>query len=386
MTLTAGQRVRSHFANLFGSEPALVARAPGRVNLIGEHTDYNNGFVLPMALPHATWMAVQPRQDRLVVLHSEGFGETRIDLDEIAPGRAVDGWGLHVAGTLWALQSDASPEAGAALRGFEGTVATDVPVGASLSSSAALEVVTACVAWATVDRRFDPLAAALAGQRAEGDFLGLPSGIMDQLVSASAVADHALLIDCADYSTTAVPVPESVTVVVLDTMSRRELAESEYGKRRADCETAVAILGIDSLRHASIELIEANASALGKRVADRARHVVTEIARTAQAADDLRSGDVAAFGQAMNASHASLRDLYEVSGPQLDTMVDVAQAAPGVLGARMTGGGFAGAAVALVSTEHVETFTSAVSAEYATRTGVDPTLYVVRPGAGAGLL
>ncbi len=379
--LDAERRVRSHFTEQFGHDPSVVARSPGRVNLIGEHTDYNDGFVLPMGLPHATWFAVEPRDDRVVVLHSEGFGSTRFDIDQVEPGKPIDGWGVHVAGTLWALR-----EAGVPLRGFQGTVATDVPVGASLSSSAALEVAAARAALAISEQPFDPTAAALAGQRAEGDFLGLPSGIMDQLVSAVAIADHAVLIDCADLSVRPVLVPTSATVVILDTMSRRELAESEYGKRRADCEAATAVLGVDSLRTATLEMVEAHAEELGERVADRARHVVTEIARTEQAADDLESADLDAFGHAMDASHASLRDLYEVSGPELDTMVDIAQSAPGVYGARMTGGGFAGAAVALVDTDRIEEFTADVVARFTDQTGVTPTLYVVRPGPGASLV
>ncbi len=378
--LDAGQRACRLFQHEFGHNAPLLARSPGRVNLIGEHTDYNNGFVLPMGLPHATWFAVEPRDDRQVVLHSEGYGETRFDLDEIEPGFTIDGWGVHVAGTLWALR-----EAGVELGGFQGSVATDVPVGASLSSSAALEVAAARAAAAIADLPFDAVAAALAGQRAEGDFLGLPTGIMDQLVSAVAVADHAILIDCSDLSTRAVAVPPGATIVILDTMSRRELAESEYGKRRADCEEATAVLGVDSLRQATIELVEQHAGELGERVANRARHVVNEIARTEQAAADLAGSNLVAFGEAMNASHASLRDLYDVSGPELDLMVEVARAAPGVFGARMTGGGFAGAAVAMVDTDQVPAFTAAVQRGYVERTGVTPTLYVVRPSSGASV-
>ncbi len=352
-------RVQELFAASFPADaaaPVSIARAPGRVNLIGEHTDYNDGFVLPMALPMSTWIVARARPDRTIRLFSEGYGETRFTIDELAPGRPVDGWGSHVAGTLWAMR-----EAGVALVGFEGAVATDVPVGASLSSSAALEVATAAVASAVAGLTFDPVAAALAGNRAEGDFLGFPSGIMDQLVSARAVADHALLIDCRDLSTESVPLPASATVVILDTMSRRELAESQYALRRADCTTACRELGIDSLRDATAQLVEDNVGVLGERVANRARHVVAEIARTTQAALDLRNGDIEAFGSAMDASHESLRDLYQVSGPQLDTMVECARRSPGVLGARMTGGGFAGAAVALVRTAAVDDFVATVT-------------------------
>ncbi len=379
--LDAEQRVRAHFREVFGTNASIIARSPGRVNLIGEHTDYNDGFVLPMGLPHATWLAVERRDDRLVVLHSEGYGETRFDIDTIAPGLPVAGWGSHVAGTLWALR-----QAGIPLRGFQGTVATDVPIGASLSSSAALEVAAARAALAVADQPFDPVAAALAGQRAERDFLGLPSGIMDQLISAIALEGCAMLIDCADLTTRPVPVPESASIVILDTMSRRELVGSEYGKRRHDCEQAVAVLGIGSLRSATPALVEMYANEMGERVANRARHVVNEIVRTEQAAQDFEAGDLAAFGRAMNASHASLRDLYEVSGPELDLMVDVAQGAPGVYGARMTGGGFAGAAVAMVDTDQIEAFASHVISGFTERTGVAPTLYVVRPGAGASLV
>ncbi len=380
---SAGDRARALFEASFDATteaPVFEARAPGRVNLIGEHTDYNEGFVLPMALPMSTWIVARPRPDRTIRLFSEGYGETRFVVDDLAPGLPVEGWGSHVAGTLWALR-----EAGVPLVGFEGAVATDVPVGASLSSSAALEVATAAMASAVAGRTFEPVEAALAGKRAEGDFLGFPSGIMDQLVSASAVADHALLIDCRDLTTEAVPLPADATVVILDTMGRRELAESQYALRRADCATACRILGIESLRDATSELVESAADRLGERVTDRARHVVAEIARTARAALDLRVGDIEAFGSAMDASHESLRDLYEVSGPQLDTMVECARRSPGVLGARMTGGGFAGAAVALVRTADVDDFVAAVGPAYRQATGIEPRCFVVRPGAGASV-
>ncbi len=369
--MDAVERAIAAFVDRYGLEPELVATAPGRVNLIGEHTDYNGGHVLPMALPFVTAIAASARVDHVVTVASEGFDPARFSIGDHPA--STDGWARYLHGVGWELA-----DSGIEVRGWSGVVTTDVPVGASLSSSAALEVASANTFCRGVE--LDPLTIAQVGQRVENHLIGMPCGIMDQLVSAAAVAGHALLIDCASLTYRPVPIPAEATVVVMDTLTRRRLVDSEFAARRHDCEEAARRLGVTHLVEAAL----ADLSDLGgpdDRLRRRARHVVTENQRTLDAAAALQSGDLAALGELMDDSHRSLRDDYQVSGPALDAIVDLARHAPGCLGARMTGGGFAGCAVALVTADLLDVFAAHVEAG----SGRTCRLYPVKPGPGAAV-
>ncbi len=376
--MDARSRAIDGFVARYGHEPALVARAPGRVNLIGEHTDYNDGFVLPMALPHATWIAASPNGDPRVRLVSDGYEPAEFDLP--VTDRSPEGWSAYPRGVAWALS-----ETGVAVRGWDGAIATDVPLGAGLSSSAAIEVATAHVfaALAAPPEPLDAETIARAAQRVENELLGLPSGIMDQLISASAVEGHATLIDCRDLTRSPVPIPDGTTVVVMDTATRRELTGSPYADRRAACYRVAAALDVPMLRDATVEQVAAvDVDPVDRR---RALHVVEENRRTLDAAEAMRRSDAPALGRLMDASHASLRDRFEVSCAELDQIVDAARRAPGCIGARMTGGGFGGCAVALVETEATAAFAASVEPAYTAASGRTATLYPVLPSAGASV-
>jgi galactokinase len=366
------------FERQFGSEPAFVVRAPGRINLIGEHTDYNDGFVLPMAIDRAIWIALRPRDDDQVRVHSLDFDESAgFALGSMENTGA--GWAEYLKGVAWSLQG-----AGYALQGWEGVLTGDVPRGAGLSSSAALELATArsfaCVAS---DVRWDPRRMARLCQRAESEWVGMKCGIMDQMVSAAGQADHALLIDCRSLEMEAVPLPPETVVVALDTATRRGLVDSVYNERRAQCEAAAHALGVPALRDVSVEQLEARAHALEALTLKRARHVVTEDERTLQAIEAMRKGDAVEMGRLMNASHTSLRKDYEVSSQELDTMVACARREDGCYGARMTGAGFGGCAVALVAADVAGAFAEAVVACYRRATDIAPNVYVCAATDGA---
>ena len=380
-------KVRAEFERRFGAKPALVARAPGRVNLIGDHTDYNDGFVLPMAIDRAVWIALRPRRDGRVELHSLDFGETAgftLDDPSLRAGQARahgEGWVEYVRGVAWAL-GDAGLETGS---GWEGVVAGDVPLGAGLSSSAALELAAARAFAGLARLPWEPARMAKLAQRAENAWVGVNCGIMDQLISAAGRAGHALLIDCRSLGTRAVPIPANAAVVVLDTATRRGLVDSAYNERRAQCEAAARFFGVPALRDVSVEEFERRAPELDELTRRRARHVVTEDARVLAAADALAAGDVAAVGRLMDASHASLRDDFEVSSRELDAMVEVARAQRGCFGARMTGAGFGGCAVALVEAAAAATFASDTAGRYERETGRRPAVYVCSASEGASL-
>lgn len=371
------QRVTSAFETRFGEPPALVVRAPGRVNLIGEHTDYNDGFVLPLAIDRAIWIALRPRDGRLVRVHSLDFDAVAtFDLDALAHTAA--GWAEYLKGVAWALE-----EAGYRLRGWEGVLAGDVPVGAGLSSSAALELATARAFVAVAALPWEPKAMARLSQRAENEWVGMRCGIMDQMISAVGEAGHALLIDCRSLDTEAVPLPPETVVLVLDTNSRRGLVYSAYNERRAQCEAAAEFFGVPALRDVSVEAFEARAGELNDVTRRRVRHVVTENARTLQAAEAMRRGDAVVLGRLMDESHASLRDDFEVSSDALNVMVEVARRQAGCYGARMTGAGFGGCAVALMAAEAVEAAVPAIAERYERAAGLTPALYPTQASAGA---
>jgi len=374
------QRVAQEFERRFGAPPALVVRAPGRVNLIGEHTDYNAGFVLPMAIDRAVWIAARPRDDRQILVHALDFDQTaRFSLDGLANTAA--GWAEYLKGVAWALQ-----EAGYTLRGWEGVVAGDVPRGAGLSSSAALEMATARTFAAVSDLAWDAAHMARSGQRAENTWVGVNCGIMDQMISAAGRAGHALLIDCRSLEIKAVPLPTDTVVVVLDTATRRELVDSAYNERRAQCETAARFFGAPALRDVSAAQYEASAAGLDSVTQRRARHVITENARTLAAVEAMRRGDAVALGKLMDASHASLRDDFEVSSAALDAMAACAQQSEGCYGARMTGAGFGGCAVALIRAGCAPAFADGVTACYRAATGLTPRVYVCQATSGAQVI
>ena len=362
------------FTVRFGDEPDVVVRAPGRVNLIGEHTDYNDGFVLPMAIEQATWVALRTRDDRIVRLASEGHGNVSFSLDNLV--RGTDGWAEYVKGVAWAMGA-------IQLRGWEGAITSDIPIGAGLSSSAALEIASVLAFISASGLEWDPTASALMAQRAENEWVGVSCGIMDQLIIATAEAGNAMLIDCRSLGLTPAPLPGDVEIVILDTGTRRELADSEYADRRSACERAAEAAGVSALRDLSIDDIAGLARATDETTLRRARHVISENARTIDAASALEIGDVRHFGELMNDSHRSLRDDFAVSSDALDVMVDIASGLEGCLGARMTGAGFGGCAVALVRTNSAAQFVEEITHRYSTASSNEPHAYVTRAAAGA---
>ncbi len=368
------------FIDRFTSPPEIVVRAPGRVNLIGEHTDYNDGFVLPMAIDRAVWVALRPRPDRQVHLHSLDFAQhIAFSLDALHERK---GWAGYAQGVAWALQ-----EAGHALRGWEGVMAGNVPIGAGLSSSAATELALARAFAAVSNLPWDPTEMALLAQRAENQWVGVNCGIMDQLISAAGVAGHALFIDTRDLATQTVPMPEDARIVALYSDAPRSLASSAYNQRRAECEEAVQLLqtalpGITALRDVSPQQLEAHRRLLPLVIYRRARHVVTENDRVLDSVLAMRNNDLDALGALMLASHASLRDDYEVSSRELDLLVELAVNA-GALGARLTGAGFGGCAIALCRAQDAERIADDVFGEYNRRTGLKGYAFATAAADGA---
>ncbi len=368
----------AQFSARFGQPPEWIVRAPGRVNLIGEHTDYNDGFVLPLAIERAIWIALRPRQDRRVAVFSADFdAREEFSLDGMSKG---SGWVEYLKGTAWALA-----EAGHRLTGWEGVVQGDVPVGAGLSSSAALEVATARAFAAVSHLEWDPAAMARLGQRAENRWIGVNCGIMDQLASAAGQNGHALLIDCRSLDIRPAPLPAGVAVVILDTGTRRGLVDSAYNERRSQCEAAAEFFQVKALRDVTAEIYEQRAGQLPEITRRRAHHVITENLRVERAVAAMQRGDAAALGELMNESHASLQDDYEVSSDALNAMVDAARKHPACFGARMTGAGFGGCAVAIIKSEAADDFARRVAADYQQATGHSPAVYVTgaTPGAEA---
>ncbi|HUT11553.1 MAG TPA: galactokinase [Thermoguttaceae bacterium] len=369
--------VARHFADRFAEQPRWIVRSPGRVNLIGEHTDYNDGFVLPFAIDRAIWIALRPRADRTVAVHSIDYDQQGVfPLDALTHSKA--GWLEYLKGTAWSLG-----EAGCKLTGWEGVLLGDVPLEAGLSSSAALEMATARAFAVAGDLEWDPAGMARLGQRAENEWVGVNCGIMDQLISAAGKADHALLIDCRSLETQPVPFPPGVAVAVLDTGTRRGLVDSAYNERRAQCESAADFFQVPALRDVDPDLFQRLAQGLDDTTQRRAMHVITENDRTLQAADAMRRGEVRALGVLMNKSHESLRDDYEVSSDALNAMVESAQAHKACYGARMTGAGFGGCAMALIDAAAAEDFAEKTAAAYQEATGNTPAVYVCRATNGA---
>ena len=376
----------SAFDRQYGRPHVLAWSAPGRVNLIGEHTDYNDGYVLPFALSHRTTVAVAPALGPQWMVWSEASGETvTFDADDLMPGR-VTGWAAYVAGVAWVLRSSGVDIAPADL-----AITSDVPLGAGLSSSAALECATlgALLDLAGADVT-DPSARAAwpaLAQRAENDFVGVPCGIMDQSAATLCREGHALFLDCRSLATEHIPfalAPAGLAMLVIDTRAPHRLVTGEYATRRATCEAAARTLGVPALR--DVTDLDAALSALSDPVArSRVRHVVTENERVLRTVDLLRAGRVREIGPELTRSHASLRDDYEVTVPELDVAVDAALAA-GALGARMTGGGFGGCVIALVEADATAAVTDAVAEAFAVNGFVAPDAFVALPAGGAAPL
>jgi galactokinase len=370
--------LRRRFTDEHGREPAGVWVAPGRVNLIGEHTDYNDGFVLPMAIPEAVYVAAAPRDDgRLVASSVQADGVLAAAIARLAPG-TDRGWSSYVAGMAWALAAAGVPATGADL-----VVDGRVPLGAGLSSSAALECAVGAALVDLAGATVAPGQLARLAQHAENDFVGAPTGLMDQMAAVLCTEGHALLFDVRSGETRQVPfrpAAAGLSLLVIDTGVRHEHAGGEYGARRRSCEAACRELGVASLRDVTDAAeVEKLADDVLRR---RARHVVTENARVVEACAALEAGDWSGFGRLMTASHASLRDDYEVSCAELDVAVDAALAA-GAPGARMTGGGFGGCAIALVPTASVAAVTEALATAYTARGWNAPSVRTCEPSAGA---
>jgi len=371
------------FQQAHGAQPRIF-RAPGRVNLIGEHTDYNDGFVMPAAIGFYTWIAVGPRADRILHVHSEQFAETtEFSLDALS-GATRKHWSDYVRGVAALLQAAGHPLSGANL-----LIDGQVPLGAGLSSSASLEVSTALALLAISKSQVPPLELVKLCQRAEHQYAGTRCGIMDQFVVTFGHSGHALLLDCRSLDFKSLPIPENVRLVICNSMVKHELAAGEYNHRRADCETGVKILqrelpGIRALRDVTLGNLEEHRKKLSDVVCRRCRHVISENRRVLDAAEALQSGDLNRFGQLMYESHRSLRGDYEVSCRELDLLVELASASEGVYGARMTGGGFGGCTINLVRDDAVEGFRRRVAEAYAKETGITPDVYICSAAEGAG--
>jgi len=367
------------FQEKFGYPPQGQFRAPGRVNLIGEHTDYNDGFVLPMAIDRAVWLAAGRRDDRLVrLLACTLEREATFSLNDLQPDPEAR-WTNYVRGVLALLE-----RAGHRLSGLDLVYGGDVPIGAGLSSSAAVEVAVAVAANHLFGLDLPLLELARLCQQAEHEFAGTHCGLMDQLISLLGQEGHALLIDCRHLTWEPVPLPPDAAVVVCDTGRRRGLVESAYNERRAQCEEGARRLGVVALRDLDVARFDSQAARLPPLLRKRCHHVVYENDRTLRAVQTLRRGDAASFGRLMNASHTSLRDLYEVSCEELDLMAALAQQQAGCWGARMTGAGFGGCVVAMVEHGHVGPFIQTVGSLYERQALRTPSFYLCRASAGAG--
>jgi galactokinase len=385
-------KAHERFQDLFGAPPAGVVFAPGRVNLVGEHTDYNDGFVLPMAIQKGIAFAFTPRIDDVLRVHSADVTQTRdlrlADLKHrvnVEPDRTGQrgGWFGYVAGIAWSMLG-----AGMPLRGADIALTGNLPMGGGLSSSAALEIGVARVLSAVAQTEWDPKAIALIAERAEREFAGVACGIMDQLVVAAAHEDCALMIDCRSLETRDVPLPPQMSVLILDSGVRRDLASSAYNDRRASCERAADAIRVRhpeviALRDADLTMLDEVQSAISGEDYRRARHVILENPRPAAMSEALTTGNLTRAGQVMKDSHASLRDLYDVSTPELDLLVDVAASVPGCHGARLTGAGFGGCVVAIADVGANDAVIASVANEYKARYGNEAPAIVSRPSAGA---
>ncbi|HTY87665.1 MAG TPA: galactokinase [Candidatus Acidoferrum sp.] len=376
------------FNKIYGRPPTWIAAAPGRVNLIGEHTDYNDGFVFPMAIERYTVIAADRAADGAKQVRlSSTVNEQPVVVDLSKPLKPLPKgeWANYPIGVIAGfLARGLNPG------GFDAHVASTVPLGGGLSSSAALEVATATLLEIITGKTLDPVEKALLCQKAEHEFAGMPCGIMDQFISVLGQENRVLLLDCRSRKTDLVPMTDpAVAVLIINTNVKHELTGSEYPTRRKQCEAAAKLLSVPSLRDATADQLEAASGKMDKVIYQRARHVIGEIERTVHAAEGVRASNWPTVGQLMYASHESLRDDYEVSCPELDAVVEIAGrigVKGGVYGCRMTGGGFGGCCVALVKSDAVDAISQKIAADYKKKTGIDPTIFVSRPAAGATVI
>ena len=386
------EHITNVFSETFGEQPAHIGRAPGRVNLLGEHVDYNDGFVLPAAIDRATYIAFSPADSDQTTLLAADLNQQASFSPQTIPSKTqtdsspLPEWAYYPAGVMWALREEklSTPTMNA-------VYSSNVPRGSGLSSSASVEMAF-MIAWQTLGNWTLPaMQLALLSQKAENQYVGVNCGIMDQFASACGVENNLLLLDCRSLEWKTIPLPDDVAIVIADTIVRRKLTSGEYNKRRAACEEAVQLLQEDlpyikSLRDVSVEDFNHFAGKLPDEVSKRARHVVEEIERTNQVEALLAAGYIQRFGQLMNECHLSLRDLYEVSCPELDVMVRIAQSLEGCYGARLTGAGFGGCTVNLVTREKADEFAQSLARGYQSETRLQPEIYITRASKGAELL
>jgi galactokinase len=376
------QLLERAFSTHFNAKADFIVRAPGRVNLIGEHTDYNEGYVLPMAIDRSIWLALRPRPDSMVRVRSLDLtSESAFELGALTRGK---GWAEYLKGVANQLMS-----AGYSLKGFDAVMIGDVPRGAGLSSSAAVELACARAFAEVSGFEWDAPRMARLAQKAENEWVGVKCGIMDQMASAASRAGHALFLDCRSLEYRHVRLPENAAIVILDTSTRRGLVDSAYNERRTQCEQAARWFGVKALRDVSVKVFEERTShteGLDETVHRRARHIVYENERVLNAVEGLKAGNVYVVGELFNASHDSLRDDFEVTNEALNLMVECARRREECFGARMTGAGFGGCAVALVKKEGSAEFSRSVAEDYRQRSGLAAAIYVCQPAEGASLV
>ena len=378
--------VAAEFQKHYGRAPRWIVAAPGRVNVIGEHTDYNDGFVLPMAIERYAIMAADNSVTAGTISIYDAAFKENATIDISAPvTKGSPKWSNYIRGVLCGFQNR-----GVKIPALDVAFMSTVPLGGGLSSSAALEVCTATLMEAATGKAIDPIEKALLAQKAEHDFAGVPCGIMDQFISALGREGHLLLLDCRTRKTELVPMSDpSVALLVINTNVKHELSGGEYAERRAQCEEAARNLGVKSLRDVTPDQLEKGKTKLSEVVYRRARHVIGEIERTVHAAEGIRASSWPSVGNLMYASHASLRDDYEVSCKELDDIVEIAEDIGykgGVYGCRMTGGGFGGCCVALVKADCVDAITKKIAADYKIKTGIEAAIFASRPAAGATII
>ena len=379
--------ITAAFQKAYGRAPRWIAAAPGRVNVIGEHTDYNDGFVLPMAIEFYTIMAADQRPDGQPIITFRSTSQSEVATVDVSqpvkPGSPK--WGNYPRGVVAGFLAR-----GIRPGGLDVLLHSTVPLGSGLSSSAALEVATATLLEAVTGQKIDPVEKALLAQKAEHDFANVPCGIMDQFISALGREGHLLLLDCRTRQTELVPMNDpAVALLIINTNVKHELSGGEYAERRAQCEEAAKKLGVKSLRDVTADQLEANRGKLSDLVYRRARHVIGEIERTTHAAEGVRASNWPTVGQLMYASHYALRDDYEVSCAELDAVVEIAEgigSKGGIYGCRMTGGGFGGCCVALVRAVEIKSIAKQIAAEYKKKTGIEATIFSSRPAAGATII
>ncbi len=368
------------FRKTYDETPQLLIRSPGRVNLIGEHTDYNDGFIFPLAIDYAIWLALSPTGDKKVSLLAGDLNDSAsFSLESLINTKS--GWIEYVKGVASTLQNH-----GYVLSGWKGCILSNLPIGSSLSSSAALEMAVVKAFSEVSGFAMSPERMAMIGRTAENEWVGMNCGIMDQLASACGISGHALFIDCRSIELEAVPLPGDAVIAVLDTSTRRKLVESEYNIRREQCETAARYFNIPALRDLEMERLQADIKSLDDRVGRRALHIVSENDRVLSTVQSLKENDIPRVGELMYESHVSLRDLYEVSSTELNHIVESAMESVGCYGARMTGAGFGGCGVALVEKDCASSFSEEVISRYKAKSGLDAEIFVTPATAGTELI